>query len=166
MKSVLRRGGMAAFFCVGLACSGMLDPTAYAPEPPPHTDFVGTWEGPGLHVEISEEGLVHILHQDGTQITITGQAKNWQPGSVSVGLGPLSQQWSIPEAPYEVDGEWRMVFDDVMVVRTSTETPSLPEWEPPTETPGGPAAPAMPAAEDPAVDVNDAIAPEARPPSP
>jgi hypothetical protein len=113
-----------------LACSGLLDPAALEealrPEPPPSPAWVGTWEGPGMTVRIDESGLVDLRRgASGTggdlASSVAGPAKAWTP-SLEVGVGVFTTGWRVDETPHEVNGEWRMVIEGVVVVRTSTES--------------------------------------------
>lgn len=120
-----------------LACSGLVDPEALEamaqPVPPPAPAWAGTWEGPGMRVVIAPDGYVEIdADATGTVSTATSvkaPAQSWADGKIVVGIGMFTTSWTVNEAPYERDGEWRMVVEGVVLVRTTAAEAPTPAVE-------------------------------------
>ncbi|MCB9666018.1 MAG: hypothetical protein H6732_18065 [Alphaproteobacteria bacterium] len=108
-----------------LGCSGLVDGLDMTAVPPPSPSWVGTWEGPGLTVQISADGFVSIDHvQDGQTSSVMAPARSWEHG-IEVGFASLTTTWTVDEAPYEVEGSWRMVVQGVPLQRTGDAPPEL-----------------------------------------
>lgn len=104
-----------------LACAGLGDlsdlEAALKPTPPPSDAWVGVWEGPGHSLIIAADGTVELRKREGgTSQNVTAPAKDWT-GGITIGIGPISNTWTVEQPPHEVDGEWRMVFDGEILVR-------------------------------------------------
>ncbi len=136
-----------------LACSGLLDEESLQSMsegvPPPSANWVGEWEGAGTYMAIAADGSV-VIETTGTAsmntaTSVRAPAQSWEDGELVVGIGIFTTTWRIDEAPYERDGEWRMVMEGTPLVRrvnalevlaTPAEPPAAPiEPEPAPEPP-------------------------------
>ena len=108
-----------------LACAG-LDDVQLTPTLPPSPAYVGVWRGPGMVVSIEESGNVSVKTTGaGNNTEITAPAMSWDAGELAVGIGPFVTTYTIDEAPFEVDGTWRMVMEGVPLERDATEMEPL-----------------------------------------
>lgn len=102
-----------------LACSGLAElEEALRPVAPPDDRWSGTWEGPGHTLVIAPDGTLDLRKIEGGGHTdLTLPARGWD-GGITVGIGPVKTTFQVQEPPHQVDGEWRMVFEGVVLVRT------------------------------------------------
>jgi hypothetical protein len=104
---------------LGLACAGLGD-LEFETRPPPSPNYVGAWAGVGLEMEIDPEGMVDVVHNDnGSHSEFSAPAMSWDAGELKIGIGPIVRTYTVNEPPHLVDGEWRMVVNGIVLVRTS-----------------------------------------------
>ncbi len=146
-----------------LACSGLLDEEALQAMaegvPPPSANWVGEWDGAGTYVAIAPDGSV-VIETTGTAsvntaTSVRAPAQSWDDGELVVGIGMFTTTWRIDEAPYERDGEWRMVMEGTPLVRRVNALEVLATEGAPPATPAEPEGVEVPPA-----------APDQEPPTP
>lgn len=139
----------AAFvLAAGLACGG-LDPTAFQPPAPPPPEWQGTWEGEGLTVVISPDGMVKVEHTGATHSSVQMPGRGFEPDAITLGIGPIASRYELQQGPHAENGLWTMTFDGVVLTRTGdARLEGLPELqldlppEPPADPPPAEPSPA------------------------
>lgn len=98
---------LALCFVLALACSGM------APKPPPSGDYVGTWTGPGVTLEVKADGMVEYSTSSGGNFQYSGPVSSWDGGKMTYLFGDST----IDAPPAAAEGTWTMTVDGVKLTR-------------------------------------------------
>lgn len=89
------------------------------PVPPEKAAYVGYWQGPGMALQITQEGQVRYKRVQGTQTTsIDAPLQGFAGDNFDVGVGSLVTTFVVSTPPHEVNGQQRMVVDGVELTRT------------------------------------------------
>lgn len=90
------------------------------PLPPERLDYVGQWQAPGMTLLILADGSVSYQRiRGGATVSVNGPLQAFIGNDFSVGLGPLSTQFSVSVAPHEREGVWYMTVDGVDLTRVA-----------------------------------------------
>ena len=96
-----------------LACCGK-------PVPQEKTAYVGEWQAKNMYLNITADGQVNYKRKDGnTSTSINAPIKEFHGDDFDVGVGPMSTSFKVSKAPYQDNGQWRMVVDGVELVRSA-----------------------------------------------
>jgi hypothetical protein len=133
----MRLGAWAAAVSVisALACGGDV---AATPQPPPSTDWVGTWTGTtggdAVLLTIDGDGGVHYQRSGSVQSSYDMPAIAWRSDGFDIGLSAwMSTSFHVDAAPHEDAGAYKMTVDGVELTREATAPE--PEDAPPAEEP-------------------------------
>lgn len=113
----------ALLLSLTLACG------SFESTPPPNPDFVGGWvsKDGNAKLAISSEGHVDYVRQQSsrppaaengaTHTSIDAPAQAWTDSSFTVGALGLSTDFTIDQAPKQIDGVWHMTVDGIEYTR-------------------------------------------------
>jgi len=94
------------------------------PIPAGHRDLVGTWDGPGMQLEITADGRLAYHRQKGSgNVSIEAPIQEIGAGRFTAGLGPMTTEFRIDRAPRLENGAWTMTVDGVALVRRDGGAP-------------------------------------------
>jgi hypothetical protein len=89
------------------------------PIPAEHRDLVGTWEGPGMTLQVTADGrLSYHRNKAGGDVSIQAPIQQISPGRFTAGVGPLVTEFKLDRAPTLENGVWTMTVDGVALHRT------------------------------------------------
>lgn len=89
------------------------------PVPPEKASYVGAWEEASMQLLITQDGSVKYKRlKGGTTTTVTGPLKGFIGNDFEVGFGPFATTFVVSKAPYRDGDEWKMVVDEVELVRS------------------------------------------------
>lgn len=90
------------------------------PIPEEKRNYVGTWEGVGFHLTISENGNVDYRRVEGKYTkTVTGPVKSFEGDDFVVGVLFLTTTFDVQHPPYQDGDEWLMVVDGVELIKVA-----------------------------------------------
>lgn len=90
------------------------------PVPADKAAYVGYWQGPGMALQIAQDGSVNYKRVKGAQTTtINAPLQGFKGDNFDVGVGSLVTTFVVGTPPHEVNGQRRMVVDGVELTRTS-----------------------------------------------
>lgn len=90
------------------------------PVPPEKAAYVGEWQDKTMYLLITQDGSVRYKRLKGGGTTsVEGPLKGFQGNDFEVGVGPMSTTFVVSKPPYEEDGHWKMVVDEVALTRTA-----------------------------------------------
>jgi hypothetical protein len=88
--------------------------------PPEKTSYVGEWKDVTMQLLITRDGSVKYERVKGATTTkVSGPLKGFVGNDFEVGFGPFSTTFVVSKPPYREDDRWRMVVDDVELVRVN-----------------------------------------------
>jgi len=91
------------------------------PVPQEHKSYVGLWTAPQMRLRVTADGRVAYKRVSGsTSKSIEAPIKSYQADGFTVGFGPFDTHFKVSRPPYQDGNQWKMVVDDVELVRTST----------------------------------------------
>ena len=97
----------AGFICLTAGCNSI-------PVPEEKRSYVGTWEGVGFHLTISEDGGIDYRRVKGNATTtITGPLKSFSGDDLVVGVLFITTTFEVQHPPYLDGDDWFMVVDGV-----------------------------------------------------
>ena len=98
---------LVAFICLLSGCNSI-------PIPEEKRTYVGTWEGVGFHLTITDDGGVSYRRVNGNITkTVTGPVKNFEGDDFVVGVLFLTTTFKVEHPPHMENNEWLMVVDGV-----------------------------------------------------
>ena len=84
------------------------------PVPEDKKSYIGTWEGVGFHLTITENGGVDYRRVRGkTSTKISGPLKNFKGDDFIVGMLFFSTTFNVNRPPYLDGDDWFMIIDGV-----------------------------------------------------
>jgi len=84
------------------------------PIPEEKRTYVGTWEGVGFHLTITDDGGVNYRRVNGNLTkTVTGPVKSFEGDDFVVGVLFLTTTFKVQHPPYMENNQWLMVVDGV-----------------------------------------------------
>jgi hypothetical protein len=90
------------------------------PVPPERASYVGEWQEKSMYLLINQDGTVQYKRQKGEESTsINGPLKQFVGDNFEVGVGPMATNFVVSKPPYQDGGTWKMVVDDVELVKTA-----------------------------------------------
>jgi hypothetical protein len=88
------------------------------PLPPERAAYVGDWRGPSMSLQITQEGEVHYLRQNGNASTnIDAPLQEFVGNDFRVGVSKINTLFVVSKPPTEKDGVWIMTVDGVELTR-------------------------------------------------
>lgn len=105
------RGALALLLLMALAACTQ-------PVPVDKRDYIGHWQGEGVLLVIRADGHADYARvRDSRRTSIEGPAHSFTTRGFKIGIGPLSANFRVQSPPKEVDGDWRMTVDGVVLTR-------------------------------------------------
>lgn len=93
--------------CLIIGCNSI-------PVPEEKKSYVGTWEGVGFHLTISDNGGVDYRRVNGNRSTkVSGPLKNFDGDDFIVGVLFFTTTFDVHKPPYLDGDDWLMVVDGV-----------------------------------------------------
>jgi hypothetical protein len=90
------------------------------PIPAEKTAYVGEWQEKTMSLVINEDGTVQYRRVKGAATTsIKAPLKGFAGNNFEVGVGPMATTFVVSKPPYQDGGNWKMVVDDVTLVKSS-----------------------------------------------
>ena len=84
------------------------------PVPEEKKSYIGTWQGVGFHLTITDNGGVDYRRVKGKRSTkISGPLKNFRGDAFSVGVLFFTTTFEVHRPPYLDGDDWYMVIDGV-----------------------------------------------------
>jgi hypothetical protein len=89
--------------------------------PPEKSNYIGTWQGEYMVISIAKDARVNYKYKkDGVTKTVEGPIQEFIGDDFEVGvLGIINSLFKVSTPPYFEDGQWKMVIDDQLVIKTS-----------------------------------------------
>jgi len=88
------------------------------PLPPSKLDYQGRWESENMLLNITQQGQVYYERQEGiVNTSVEAPIKEFTSTGFSVGIGFFSTDFVVDQKPMEVDGQWQMIVDGVLLIR-------------------------------------------------
>ncbi len=98
---------LASFTCLVYGCNSI-------PVPEDKRSYIGTWEGVGFHLTISDNGGVDYRRVRGKRSTkVSGPLKNFEGDDFIVGVLFFNTTFEVQQPPYLEGDDWLMVIDGV-----------------------------------------------------
>lgn len=86
--------------------------------PPERARYVGEWKDVTMQLLITRDGSVKYERVKGSTTTkVSGPLKGFVGDDFEVGFGPFSTTFVVSKPPYRAGDAWRMVVDDVELVK-------------------------------------------------
>ena len=86
------------------------------PLPEDKQSYAGEWRSAQMVLIILEDGTVSYKRlRSGATTTVNGPIKEFRGDDIVVGLGLLTTTFVVSTPPREVDGQWEMVVDGVLL---------------------------------------------------
>lgn len=90
------------------------------PVPPDRVAYVGEWQEKTMYLLITQDGSVKYKRlKDGGTTSVEGPLKGFTGNSFEVGIGPMATTFVVSKPPYQDGDNWKMVVDEVELVKTS-----------------------------------------------
>ena len=90
------------------------------PIPEEKRNYVGTWEGVGFHLTITDDGSVDYRRVQGKHTkTVTGPVKSFEGDDFVVGVLFITTHFEVQHPPYKDGDEWLMVVDGVELIKVA-----------------------------------------------
>ena len=84
------------------------------PIPEEKKTYIGTWEGVGFYLTITDDGAVNYRRVKGKSTkTITGPVTDFKGDDFVVGLLFITTRFEVQHPPYKEGDDWFMVVDGV-----------------------------------------------------
>jgi len=98
---------LTGFTCLIACCNSI-------PVPEEKRAYVGTWEGVGFHLTITEDGGIDYRRVKGKHsTTATGPLKSFKGDDFVVGVLFITTTFKVQHPPYLEGDDWFMVVDGV-----------------------------------------------------
>ncbi len=107
----MKKGLVIAFLAVLLfGCS--------KPLPSDRQAYVGVWESPEMRLLILADGTVDYKRlKNGGTTSINAPLQEFEGDDFVVGLGFFNTRFEVTQAPHQVNGQWQMVVDGVLLTK-------------------------------------------------
>ena len=90
------------------------------PIPEEKRNYVGTWEGVGFHLTITEDGSVDSRRVQGKRTTtVAGPVKSFEGDDFVVGVLFITTTFEVQHPPYKDGDEWLMVVDGFELIKVA-----------------------------------------------
>ncbi|MEM0514479.1 hypothetical protein WCN91_03345 [Pseudoalteromonas sp. YIC-827] len=88
------------------------------PIPRERVDYIGYWQGVNMELYIHPDGAVSYVRQDGnTSKSINASIQEFEGDDFIVGFGFFNTRFAVTQAPQEIDGQYQMVVDGVLLIK-------------------------------------------------
>ncbi|MEM7561615.1 MAG: hypothetical protein AAF353_01060 [Pseudomonadota bacterium] len=88
------------------------------PLPEDRLDYAGEWQSKEMYLLILEDGTVAYKRlKNGGTTSINGPLKEFQGDNFLVGIGPLTTTFIVTKPPRQVNGQWQMEVDGVLLTK-------------------------------------------------
>jgi hypothetical protein len=115
---------ICARFFAGL-CAALLLSSCAKPLPTNKKIYEGEWRSKHVLLVITAGGEVSYTFQKGSMSkSINAPIKEFIGDDFVVGIGPLSTTFDVSRAPYQEDGEWKMIVDGHELIRADDNNSS------------------------------------------
>lgn len=89
------------------------------PVPADKAGYVGDWNGPQMHLLITQDGRVEYKRVTGNNTaSLSGPLQEFTGDNFSAGVWFLSSKFVVSRPPTEEGGKWTMVVDGVELTKT------------------------------------------------
>ncbi|WP_105198909.1 hypothetical protein [Pseudoalteromonas sp. T1lg10] len=107
----MKKGLVIAFLAVLLfGCS--------KPIPSDRQAYVGVWESPEMRLLILADGTVDYKRlKNGGTTSINAALQEFEGDDFIVGFGFINTRFAVTQPPQEVDGQYQMVVDGVLLTK-------------------------------------------------
>jgi len=86
--------------------------------PEDKSSYVGEWQSKEMSLLILQDGSVKYKRlKKGATVSVTGPIQEFQGDDFVVGVAFFKTTFEVSKPPYEEDGEWKMVVDDVELTK-------------------------------------------------
>ena len=90
------------------------------PVPPEKSSYVGEWQEKTMYLLITQDGSVRYKRlKGGATTSVEGPLKGFNGNHFEVGIGPMATTFVVGKPPYQDGDKWKMVVDEVELVRTA-----------------------------------------------
>ncbi len=88
------------------------------PVPAEKSAYVGEWRSQTMQLLIAQDGSVKCEQlKAGATTSVTGPLQKFEGNNFTVGIGPIATTFVVSKPPYQENGEWKMVVDDVELTK-------------------------------------------------
>ena len=88
------------------------------PLPKDKLHYAGKWQSKEMYVLILEDGTVAYERlKNGGTTSVNGPLKEFQGDNFVVGVGPITTIFIVSKPPHQVEGQWLMEVDGVLLKR-------------------------------------------------
>lgn len=92
------------------------------PVPADKAAYVGEWKGKAMYLLITQQGFVRYKRLKGVVTTsIEAPLVGFNGHNFDVGMHLIVTTFVVSQPPYEDDGTWKMVVDDVELTKTTPD---------------------------------------------
>lgn len=90
------------------------------PVPADKAAYVGEWQDKTMYLLITQDGSVRYKRlKGGATTSVDGPLKGFSGDSFEVGIGPIATAFVVSKPPHQEGDAWKMVVDDVELVKTA-----------------------------------------------
>lgn len=90
------------------------------PVPAEKSAYVGEWQEKTMYLLITQDGSVRYKRlKGGASTSVEGPLKGFSGDNFEVGVGPLATTFVVSRAPYQDGARWKMIVDEVELVKTA-----------------------------------------------
>lgn len=90
------------------------------PVPQEKSAYVGEWQEKTMYLLITQDGSVRYKRlKAGGTTSVEGPLKGFIGNNFEVGIGPMTTTFVVSKPPYQDGGKWKMVVDEVELVKTA-----------------------------------------------
>ena len=88
--------------------------------PPEKSNYIGTWQGEYMVISIAKDArVIYNYKKDGVTKSVEGPIQEFIGDDFKVGVLGLNSLFKVSKPPYFEEGQWKMVIDDQLVIKTS-----------------------------------------------
>ncbi len=89
------------------------------PLPKDKLHYAGEWRSKEMFVLILDDGTVaYKRFKNGGTTSVNGPLKEFQGDNFVVGVGPITTTFIVSKPPHQVEGQWQMEVDGVLLKRS------------------------------------------------
>ena len=88
--------------------------------PSEKSNYIGKWQGEYMVITITKDAkVIYNYKKDGVTKSVEGPIQEFIGDDFKVGVLGLNSLFKVSTPPYFEDGQWKMVIDDQLVIKTS-----------------------------------------------
>ncbi|MBS3796595.1 hypothetical protein [Pseudoalteromonas sp. BDTF-M6] len=88
------------------------------PIPREKADYIGYWRGGNMELTIHPDGSFTYEREEGnTSTSINAPLQKFEGDDFVVGIGFFNTRFEVSQAPHQVNGQWQMVVDGVLLTK-------------------------------------------------